>query len=193
MKYKKKRRDPREAVFVREYLVDLNGTAAAKRAKYSNKTARQIASQLLSRLNVQEAIAAAMKKREVRTEITQDRVLRELAIIAYSDIKNHLDIDENTGAVRSKGFDNMPKDSSRAIESISEDRVIKENADGNSTTVYDKFKFKLHDKIKALELLGRHLGMFVTEIKLPEMPIQVIIVPESTEIKNTTNAGNKKD
>jgi len=55
----------------------------------------------------------------------------------------------------------MPGETSRALQSIQEDRVIKEDAGGEKTTVYDKVKFKMHDKIRALEILARHLGMLV--------------------------------
>ena len=162
---KKKRRDPREAVFVQEYLVDLNGTKAAIRAKYSKKTARFQAARLLSRVNVQAAISAAMKKREARTEITQDRVLEELAVIGFSDLRNHIEINDDTGAIRAKGFDQMPGNSSRALEMIREDRVIREDAKGNDSIINEKITFKLHSKIGALELLGKHLGMFPTKLE----------------------------
>ncbi|MER0551985.1 terminase small subunit [Pseudomonas aeruginosa] len=66
-----------QAAFVQEYLVDLNATQAAIRAKYSAKTARSIGSQLLTKLNIQEAIAKARLEQQERTQITADRVLRE--------------------------------------------------------------------------------------------------------------------
>jgi hypothetical protein len=67
----------KEQMFVDEYLVDLNGTQAAIRAKYSEATARQIATRLLSKAHIQAAIAEARAKQQQRTEITADRVLRE--------------------------------------------------------------------------------------------------------------------
>jgi phage terminase small subunit len=67
----------KEQQFVDEYLVDLNGTQAAIRAKYSESTARQIATRLLSKAHIQAAIAEARAKQQQRTEITADRVLRE--------------------------------------------------------------------------------------------------------------------
>ena len=70
--------------FVEEYLVDLNATQAAIRAGYSAKNADKIGHELLGKTRVSEAIHAAMDERSVRTGITQDRVLQELAAIGFS-------------------------------------------------------------------------------------------------------------
>lgn len=64
--------------FVKEYLIDLNGTQAAIRAGYSPKTANEQAARLLANVSIQEAIQEEMKKREERTDITVDRVVQEL-------------------------------------------------------------------------------------------------------------------
>ena len=71
--------------FVAEYLVDLNATAAAKRANYSERTAYSMGQRLLKKVEIQAAIQEAIKKRAHRTEITQDMVLKELAAIAFSN------------------------------------------------------------------------------------------------------------
>ncbi|MCM0760275.1 terminase small subunit [Sporomusa sphaeroides DSM 2875] len=73
--------------FVTEYLVDLNGTQAAIRAGYSPKTANEQAARLLANVSIQEAIQEAMKKREQRTEITADRVLKEIFSIFEADAR----------------------------------------------------------------------------------------------------------
>lgn len=147
--------------FCQEYIIDLNGTKAAERAEYSEKTARIQASQLLSKLNIQERIAELKKERSERTQVTQDMVIKELAICGFSDLKDYIEVIEDTGVIRAKSFDEMPKGKSRALQSIKEDRVIKEDAKGEQVTVYDKINFKLYDKIRALELMGKHLGMFI--------------------------------
>ncbi len=151
--------------FCQEYIIDLNGTQAAIRAKFSEKTARSKASQLLTKVNIQDRITELQAKRAKRTEITQDRVLKELAMIGFSDLKNYINIDENTGAIIAKGFNKMPKGESRVIKAIKENRAIKEDADGKKVTVYDKIEFVLHDKMRALELIGRHLKMFVDKLE----------------------------
>jgi phage terminase small subunit len=66
---------PKQAMFCKEYIIDLNGTQAAIRAGYSQKTARQIADQLLSKLDIQQYVQSLMDKRVERTEITADYVL----------------------------------------------------------------------------------------------------------------------
>ena len=166
--------------FCQEFIIDLNGTKAAIRAKFSKKTARSKASQLLTKVNIQQRIAELQKKRSERTAISQDRVLKELAMIGFSDLRNYITIDKLTGAIQAKGFEDMPKDESRVLKSVKEDRMIKEDADGKKTTVYDKVKFELWDKPKALEMIGRHLGMFVENIK------------HSGEIKHVLSLGELK-
>ena len=69
---------PKQSIFVKEYLVDLNGTAAAIRSGYSEKTARQMASQNLAKINISQAIQEGFRKRQERLEIDQDWVLERL-------------------------------------------------------------------------------------------------------------------
>lgn len=163
---------PKQTRFVQEYLIDLNATQAAVRAGYSVNTADVQGSRLLGNVNVATAIAEGQKKLEEKTGITAERVLEELAIIGFSDIKNYLVVDPDTGAVRAKGFDeaDMPDNASRAIQSVTEDRVIKEvkgTKDKADTEIVlsDKMTFKMHDKLKALELIGKHLGMFKEQVE----------------------------
>lgn len=75
----------REAAFVAEYLVDLNGAAAARRAGYSARTARAIAAENLTKPHIQAAIKAAMEARAERVEVSADKVLGELWAIATAD------------------------------------------------------------------------------------------------------------
>ena len=76
----------KQQLFVAEYLVDLNATQAAIRAGYSKKTAAQIGEQNLRKLVVATAIAKALEARAERTEVTQDRVLEELALIGFAEM-----------------------------------------------------------------------------------------------------------
>lgn len=186
--------NPKRERFCQEFIIDLNGKKAAERAKYSKKTAEQQASRLLSNVKVQERIAELMKKRSERTRIAQDRVLQELAMIGFSDLRNYIDIDRDTGAIRAKGFEDMPEGESRVLKSIKEDRVIKEDADGEKTTVYDKVKFELWDKPKALEMIGRHLAMFVERHQVnANMTLTVIsAVPRPKKNKKNTNSKKRK-
>lgn len=143
--------------FCDEYLIDLNATRAYKVA-YPNckkdETARANSSRLLTIANIQEYISEKQIEIEKRTEVTQDMVIKELAKIAFLDIrklytengqlKNIADIDDDTvGAISS-------------LETL-------EEYDGygdNREKIGDTQKVKLLDKTKALELLGKHLGLF---------------------------------
>ena len=60
---------PKQTRFVEEYLIDLNATQAAIRAGYSSKSARAIASQNLTKLDIQEAIAKAKVERSEATKV----------------------------------------------------------------------------------------------------------------------------
>ena len=140
---------PKQERFVQEYLIDLNATQAAMRAGYSEKTARQIASRELSKVNVQEAIAAGMAARSERTQINQDRVLKEYARIAFSNMKDFAEF--GPGGVALKDLANMDEDAARCVAEVSEST----SKDGGS------IRFKLHDKKGALDSIAKHLGMFV--------------------------------
>ena len=154
---------PAQKRFCDEYLIDLNATRAYKVA-YSrckkDETANVNGSKLLRNTKVQEYISQKQKEIEKRTEVTQDRVINELAKIAFLDIrklytengqlKNVTDIDDDTaGAISS-------------LETL-------EEYDGygdDREKIGDTQKVKLLDKTKALELLGRHLGIFNDKLDL---------------------------
>lgn len=167
--------------FCDEYLIDLNGTRAYKVAYPSVKkdeTARVNASRLLTNANVKTYIQERQKEREKRTEITQDSVLRELALIAFAKASDYARVVEKDAMVEVDGHmvpvldedgnqvkyrtvepiltDELTEDQKKAIA------VIKKGRDG--------FEIKPYSKIQALELLGKHLGMFT----------------EKVEVKNTT-------
>ena len=142
----------KQKLFCNEYLIDLNATQAAIRAGYSVKTANRIANENLTKLDIQEYIQIRIKDREVRTEITQDRVLKELAHIAFDDIKNYLSFYTDTeGNVRTVVKDSTTIDT-RAIQEVSQGK------DG-------QFKFKMYCKDNALLQVGKHLGMFKEQIE----------------------------
>ena len=144
---------PKQAEFVRQYLVDLNSTQAAIRAGYSEKTAYRIGAELLQKTSVAEAIATAQAKREQRTEITADRVVAELAKIAFGSARDVMEWGPN--GVVLKDSAELTDEQAAAIAGVSE----------NITQNGSSLKLKRHDKVKALELLGRHLGMFTDKVK----------------------------
>lgn len=144
---------PKQAEFVRQYLVDLNATQAAIRAGYSEKTANEQGARLLANVSVSQAIAAAQAKREQRTEITADRVVAELAKIAFADPRELMEWGPE--GVKLKDSADLTEEQAASVSEVSETTT----KDGGS------LRLKKHDKVKALELLGRHLGMFTDKVK----------------------------
>jgi phage terminase small subunit len=144
----------RQSLFVQEYLQDLNARQAAIRAGYSGAYAKGQAYTLLKNPAVQSALEQAMSRRARRTEVTVDRVVLELARIAFSDMRDHATWGPE--GVCLKDSETMSRDAGRAVAEVRE-RV---SAQGRSLHI------KLHDKKGALELLGRHLGMFKDRLSL---------------------------
>nr|WP_252243195.1 terminase small subunit [Clostridium sp. ZBS14] len=106
--------------FCNEYLIDLNATQAAIRAGYSVDSAKVIGCENLTKPNVKSYLDRRIAKREVRTEITQDKVLNELAKIGFANIDDYVVVDSSSG----------------------------------------------YDKVRALENIGRHLGMFKDKLEI---------------------------
>lgn len=153
---------PKQILFCKEYLVDRNATRAAEAAGYSKRTAYSIGWENLRKPEIQKQIGKELEAREYRTEITADRVLQETALVAFSDIQHYMEIGED-GQITTKRWEEIPDHLTRAVESISEDRIIRENPDGSQIIVHDKYKFKLHSKIAALTLLHKNLGLGAEE------------------------------
>lgn len=161
--------------FVEEYLIDLNATQAAIRAGYSENTAGSVGSALLQREDVQRHLQNCQLSRSYRTGITQDQVLRELARIGFADIKQFLSF---RTALTRIGFD---KDGNEIIDYATvielKDSDVVDGAPISEVSLKDgNLKFKLHDKVAALEKIGRHLGMFNDSLKLKgdaDQPLQV--------------------
>lgn len=137
--------------FVDEYLIDLNATQAAIRAGYSARTANEQGSQNLAKLSIQQAIAERMAERSKRTGINQDRVVLELAKIAFVKMT---DLVDSQGRIRESAAD----DDLACIESIK----YKESESDTGASV--EREVKIASKLKALELLGKHLGMWNDKI-----------------------------
>lgn len=136
--------------FCDEYLIDLNATQAAIRAGYSPKTACEQASRLLANVKVQDEIAREMAERSKRTGINQDRVLMEIAKMAFVNIDDVIDL--NTAEVKQTAT----KDDLACIQAVK----IKPTEFGTEREI------KLCDKKSNLELLGKHLGMFKDKVEV---------------------------
>jgi phage terminase small subunit len=141
---------PQRARFVDEYLVDLNANRAAVRAGYAASMARQAAHRFLRDPEVAAAVAEAKSARAARTRTTCDRVIEELAAIAFSDIRRvaHWSEPDADGEqeLRVRGAEALDADAARAIAEI-------------SRPARGALKVKMHDKLSALNSLARHLGL----------------------------------
>lgn len=134
--------------FVDEYLIDLNATQAAIRAGYSTDTAMEQGYQLLQKTSVSNAISQEMAHRSRRTGITQDRVLRELAKVAFVNANDVIDPDSAT--VRADA----------AEEDLACIQAVKVKTSKSEMGSSSEREIKLYDKMRALEMLGKHLGLF---------------------------------
>lgn len=144
----------RQQTFVAEYLTGLNAAEAARKAGYSEKTAESQGSRLLRNVKVAEAIHKAMGKRAERTEISQDRVLEELKRIAFGDLRDA--VTWGPDGVSLKDCAGLTVEQAAAIAEVGE----------TTTKEGGSVRIKRHDKVKALELIMRHMGMFTEKIDL---------------------------
>ena len=140
--------------FVLEYQIDFNGKQAAIRAGYSAKSAEVQASTLLRNPKVQAAIRAGMDKTEAKLEVTAARIYEELSRIGLSNVKDFVKFDAD-GIVTIADSEVLSPEQAACIA-----EVVQSNAKGSSS-----FKFKLHDKLKALELMGKHKKMFTDKVE----------------------------
>lgn len=154
---------PKQKIFADEYLIDLNATRAYKVAYpkvRKDESARVNGSKLLTNTNVVAYIDERMKEREKRTEITQDRVLQELAKLGFFDIRKLFD--DSGKPLDITGLDD---ETAACIAGLEVMDVYEGTGEDKEFVGYVK-KYKLSDKLKALELIGRHLGMFKDKMEL---------------------------
>jgi phage terminase small subunit len=139
---------PKQQKFADEYLIDLNATQAAIRAGYSPATAEQQGSRLLSNVKVRAYIDERMAEHSRRTGVTQERIIRELARIAFLDPTQLVDMDT------AELLSDAAVDDRAAIASVKVKTMS-----GETEMIEREIRFA--DKIKALELLGKRFGMWL--------------------------------
>ncbi|MFA6051549.1 MAG: terminase small subunit [Methylobacter sp.] len=144
----------RQLKFVDEYLIDLNAAKAAIRAGYSERSARSIGQENLTKPDIQKAIQERLEARSKRTEISQDRVLLEIARLAFNDPRRAYDENGNLLPVK-----DWPDEVAAAIKSVKITELKDEDEDGNIVVVGTTNEVSFWDKGKQLELAARHLGM----------------------------------
>jgi phage terminase small subunit len=139
--------------FVNEYLRDLNQAAAAVRAGYAAKSSSRMARKLMADPTVQVKISEGFARREKRMELSQDEVVRELMKVAFQDMGLFVTWDADGATL--KPSDQLPEGSTAVVSEV----VSTITEHGSNTRV------KLHSKLEALNMLSRHLGMFVERVE----------------------------
>jgi phage terminase small subunit len=168
---------PKQQRFVDEYLVDLNATQAAVRAGYSAKTARAIGFENLTKPDIQAAISAGQKRLADKLEITQERVLTELAHVAFanlSDVANWgirpiaIGLDKNGKKLPADELDQAETvryESAAFVEPLNREELAASGKAAIAEVALTQHgpRIKMHDKVAALDRIARHLGMYDDE------------------------------
>ena len=149
--------------FCREYVVDLNASRAARKAGYKAKTARQQGQRLLTKVDVQQRIAELQAEVTHRLGIKAENVLHELTRIGFSNIADYLEFGPNGVTLRNSEDlnDNQLAAVAEIIETI--------------TKHGRNLRFKLHDKLSALEKLGKHLKLFTEKVEVEEKSMAQVV------------------
>lgn len=156
---------PRRIRFCEEYARDCNATQAAIRAGYSPRSAPFDASRALRDPMVQAEIHKHTRRISEAADVTARRVLEELARLAFSDLGRVVRVEG--GRVVVADTDTLTPDQRAAVASVGQTEA--------------GIKVSLHDKTKALELLGRYLALFTdrTEVSgAPDAPLVMVMPPE---------------
>lgn len=135
----------RQARFCEEYIIDLNATQAAIRAGMTN------AGSLIQLPQVRKRIQQLMDKRSKRTAITADKVLEELARVAFVDIREYYDDEGNLLPIKE-----LSKDAAAALSGAKSKRAGE---------VFETVEIKMNDKLRGLEMLGKHLKLFSDRVE----------------------------
>lgn len=146
----------KQKAFCREYIIDLNAAQACQRAGYkvSPTNAHKLGHRLIGNSRLQAEIKRLQSKRAKRLEITADNVLKELAQIGFSSMNDFAEW--NGVSVLLKDSEDLTSEQASVVSEISQTVTPK-----SANT-----KIKLHDKVRALSLLGRHLQLFVDRVAI---------------------------
>lgn len=164
--------------FVERYFETLKGAQSAIDVGYSEATAKQIAYNLLQEPEVDQYLQELRNKLSAKHGVTQDRIIEEYAKIAFFDIREIYDVDG--GLIHVKQLDDK---SAGAIASIKSTEEWGEDDEGNKVVIGTNKEVKLFDKIRALQDLGKHLGLFEKDNsqKKPETPSLTVTIARPTD------------
>jgi phage terminase small subunit len=168
----------RQRLFGDEYLKDLNAEAAAIRAGYSPRYARGNAHKLVANSCIKAYISERMAERAERTEISQDFVLRELKEMASVNATDFVRVVEKqaTAEVSGKVVQLFDADGNPVMYRTVEPILTEELTETQKKALHiikrgrDGFEIKPYDKLRVLELLGKHLGMWEGKTETDNTP-----------------------
>lgn len=143
----------KQELFAREYLKDLNATQAAIRAGYSEKTARSQGNRLLTNVDIQDRISALKSVRNEQVQVDANYVLRRLVEIDEMDV-----LDIMTDEMNIKPVSQWPPVWRRYLSGFDLAEMFEGRGDDREMTGILK-KIKWPDKVKNLELLGKHVSV----------------------------------
>lgn len=138
--------------FADKYFETLNASESARYAGFSEETAKQEGWRLLQRDDVQQYLEKLRAELQEKTGVTQQRVLNEIAKIAFSDIRNYYTDDDAL-----KPITDLDDNEAAALSSV---KILEEKLPGTQIVVGVNKEIKLYDKLSGLEKLARHLGLF---------------------------------
>jgi phage terminase small subunit len=154
----------KQFAFCREYVKDNNGCQAALRAGYSARRARHAASKLLRLPHVQAELQTRLKKLDVLSDVTVERVLTELARVAYADVTGVIQV--INGRISVRDTDDLTRDQRAALAELAQTQ--------------HGIRVKTHDKTRALDLLGKYLALWTERTEVvgdPNAPLVVVMPP----------------
>ena len=156
------RRNSRHEIFAREYIKDLNGKRAAIAVGYSAKTADAAASRLLSNVKVQALLAKLTKKHADKLDLSTEKVLYELSSTGFSNMLDYMKVTEEGDAY--VDLSSLTQEQAAAIHEVIVDEYVE--GKGKHARKVKRTKLKLVDKIRSLELLGKHLKLFTERVEV---------------------------
>lgn len=155
--------------FVAEYLVDLNATQAAIRAGYSQHTAAFIGHENLTKPNIAALISARAATRLEKVDLTAERVLEEISLLARSNTQDLFNQRGNLIPIHK-----LTREQAACISSL---EIIKKNAEAGDGHIDIIHKVRLWDKLKALEMAAKHLRLLEPDAApRDDLPRLVIVV-----------------
>ena len=156
------RKNSRHELFAREYVKDLNGKRAAIAVGYSAKTADRAASRLLSNVEVRALLAKLTKKHADKLDLSAEKVLSELSRMGFSNLLDYVKVTKEGDAF--VDLSGLTQEQAAAIQEVTVDEYVE--GKGKHARKVKRTRLKLVDKIRSLDLLGRHLKLFTERIEV---------------------------